>query len=330
MAKPEELSQRRLVRRRALEPGRKRRGGAIPRQKHAAAHRIRRHRAVRTLLRPRADAARVLLPIFRVSEQRVVLAGPGVRRHGLGLRQRGGELNVHRERGTRLDGSSASRGWRVVPEQHRGLIDGKHALEFALVRAVQRRHRHVHAPEVMPRGGRRLVAAAGGDAVRALGGLDALVEEHDVHDVGAALQRGGGVIAAGGSEGEVDGLLPRGDEPDASRVRRVVPWNVTSTNTASSGDSCIALACIAMLTMPPMPPDMDVNPARWNALPDRTTGVHGLTTTVTTADPPAAVACGALRQIERLLNVDDELAVVRVGLRGRGSATHGAKLYGDA
>ena len=77
-----------------------------------------------------------------------------------------------------------------------------------------------------------------------------------------------------------------GDEPDASRVRRVVPWNVTSTNTASSGDSCIALACIAMLTMPPMPPDMDVNPAPLERVTGSTTGVHGLTTTVTTADPP--------------------------------------------
>ena len=129
-----------------------------------------------------------------------------------------------------------------------------------------------------------------------------------------------------GSEGEVDGLLPRGGRAGRQSRAKGGALERHLHEHGELGDSCIALACIAMLTMPPMPPDMDVNPGALERVTGSTTGVHGLTTTVTTADPPAAVACGALRQIERLLNVDDELAVVRVGLRGRGSATHGAAM----
>ena len=255
-----------------------------------------------------AGKPRVLLPVLGVPEQGLLLARAGVRGRRLGLRQSRVELDVHRERGARLDGRAASArargGTRLVPEHHRRLVDGEHALQHAAVGAVQRGYRDVHRTEVVPRRGYRSVAVAFGGrrlVVRAhFGVLRSLVEERDVQHVRRALQRRGREVPPGRAEGERERLLPaRGRPSSQPRALR----GTLERNLHVHGE----LRGLRGL-------------GRRGPVPARVPAAVAAGAPPAPAGRPARRAAG---EVERLLHVEHELAAVRVRLRHRGASPQG-------
>ena len=163
---------------------------------------------------------------------------------------------------------------------------------------------------MLGRGGstQRVVPAG---AVRSLRGFHSLVKEGNCNHVLAPLQRRGGEVPAGRAEREVERLLPRGRaavrEPRAQRL--ALEGHLHEGVELAGGDQRGAAKAAVTVAAA-------VATAAAAAL-------HG--------PSPAAAGAAALHpsaggKVERLLDADHELAVVGVGLGGRGSAAHRSEL----